>query len=695
MSTFLFELGVEELPTIDIQPLQIQLKEGLSSRLKEARIAHAPIESSATNRRIMLYISEIAMKTEEIREDLIGPAKRISFQENGQPAIPLQKFMEFNGTELDDLMEIDTPKGVYMGISRMIPGEATADLLPTILTQLLTGLTFRKAMQWNSSRVPFVRPITHILAMLDRQPISITFAGINSNLTTRGHRLLSDGIIIVDSFEDYLEELNRNFVMLDPEDRRQKIEQELRDFEEEFETKIDIPPSMMDHYIYQNEYPVVYSGRFHKKYLDLPQEIIATFMVSEKKLIPVYDSEGHLKNAFIGVGHIPDEIGNVASGTERVITATFEDAQFFWNSDRRTDFIALRDKLVSLTFQESLGDYLAKSERLVALSGFLADKTGQTGNKESVVEAARHCKNDLLTQMVREFPSLQGVMGGLYLKETGAQEGVWKGVYAHYDPKGFVESQHLHPVAVLLSLADKLDNICGLIGKGVKVSSSKDPFGIRRDASAIIRLIYDHRLDFDLWETVMFSLSTYQWPEPEALLTQIKALFISRLEQILKEQLNIRYDLVNSLLASPEPRLIGLFERAEQIAPLLSNQASLDLIVVHKRLKNITHNSQGIEINPKLFKHGTEEMLHEVFSETAEPFENLIRERRFAEACSLMLEIKPIIDSYFDDIMVMDPDLLVRENRLSQLSRLAERIDQIIDFSLIVEQDGSTASTAL
>jgi glycyl-tRNA synthetase beta chain len=286
-------------------------------------------------------------------------------------------------------------------------------------------------------------------------------------------------------------------------------------------------------------------------------------------------------------------------------------------------------------------------------------------------------------------------MGGLYLKDTGATEGVWKGVYAHYEPKGFVESEHMHPVAVLLSLADKLDNIAGLIGKGVKVSSSKDPFGIRRDASAIVRLIHDHRLDFDLWEAVMFSLSLYQWPEPESLLKQIKALFTSRLEQILKEQLGIRYDLVNSLLASPEPRILGLFERAEQIGPLLSNQASLELIVLHKRLKNITHNCQGIEINPKLFRHGTEEMLYEVFSETAEPFDRLIHERRFAEACSLMLELKPIIDSYFDDIMVMDPDLLVRENRLSQLAQLAARIDSIIDFSLIVEQDNSTGLPAL
>lgn len=687
MSTFLFELGVEELPTADIVPLQNQLKEGLSTRLKTARIAHAPIESSATNRRIMLYISEISMKTEEVREDLIGPAKRISFMENGQPAIPLQKFMEFNGIAAEDLLEIDTPKGVYMGIRRMIPGEGSAELLPDILTQLLSSLTFRKTMVWNSSRVPFIRPITHILAMLDRQLVSITFAGINSSLTTRGHRLLSDGMTIVESFEDYLEELNRNFVMMDAEDRRSKIETELKDFEEEFETRIEISPEMMDHYVYQNEYPVVFSGRFHKKYLDLPQEIISAFMISEKKLVPVYDGSGQLKNAFIGVSNIPDEIGNVAGGTERVITATFEDAQFFWNSDRQSDFYALRGKLNSLSFQDNLGDFLAKSERLATLSVLLADMTGNGHLKKAMVMAGQHCKNDLLTQMVREFPALQGTMGGLYLKECGAEEEVWQGVYDHYEPKGFLDSRRMSPVAVHLSLADKLDNICGLIGKGVKVSSSKDPFGIRRDANAILRLIYDHRLDFDIWEAVRLSLSLYTWPNEDQVFEQIKELFVSRLEQVLKEQLGIRYDLANSLLSIFSPRIITLFIRAEQISPILSNQASLDLVILQKRLKNITHNNQGIDLNPKLFKHPSEEMLYEVFTETAASFDQYISEQRYSEACSLMLELKPIIDSYFDDVLIMDEDLLVRENRLSQLSQLAARIDRIIDFSLIVEQE--------
>ena len=687
MSTFLFELGVEEIPTADILPLQTQIKEGLSARLKDARIAHAPIESSATNRRIMCYISEIAMKTEEIREDLIGPAKRISFLENGEAAIPLQKFMEFNGVNLDELLEIDTAKGVYMGIRRMIPGEATSEILPGILTQLLGSLSFRKAMVWNSSRVPFIRPISHILAMLNRELLPMTFAGINSSLTTRGHRLLSDGMIIVESFEDYLEELNRNFVMLDAEDRRNKIALELRDFEEEFETAIPIPKDMMDHYVFQNEYPVLYSGRFHKKYLDLPQEIISAFMVSEKKLVPVFSPQGELKNAFIGVGNIPDEIGNVSSGTERVITATFEDAQFFWNSDRQADFTSLREKLNSLNFQENLGDYQKKSDRVAALAVQLAEMTAHSQLLDALQIAGQHCKNDLLSQMVREFPSLQGIMGGLYLRESGADEAVWKGVYGHYEPKGFLDSTGLSPVAVFLSLADKADNICGLIGKGVKVSSSKDPFGIRRDASAIIRLIYDHQLDFDLWAFMERGISQYDWPEKSKILEQIKNLFVSRLEQILKEQLNIRYDLANSLLSVLDPRLITLFIRAEQIGPLLNNQASMDLIILHKRLKNITHTVQGIDINPGLFKHPTEEMLYEVFTETAAPFEELIRANRYAEACSLMLEIKPIIDSYFDDILIMDPDLLVRENRLSQLVKLASRIDRVIDFSLIVEQE--------
>ncbi|MCP5107937.1 MAG: glycine--tRNA ligase subunit beta, partial [bacterium] len=456
MSDFLFELGVEEVPVSEIPSILKQLKDKLTGRLEKEQVEFKYVETAATNRRFMIYINHINLKADDTEEEIKGPAKRIAYDEQGTPTIALKKFLEFNNVQSSDLKEIETKKGTYMVIRRKTEGRPTMDILKEILPLMLGELNFAKTMVWNASRVPFVRPVKGILALLDNELVPCEFAGIESGNTTFGHVLLSDQPLEVNSFKDYCELLSRNFVIVREDERRKKIVDEITDIEEEFNANIKPDTAMVDDYIFNNEYPVVFHGEFDKKYLELPSEIISTFMVAEKKLLPVYDKKNQLLSIFIGVSHIPDENKFVMHGNEKVIRATFEDAKFFWDNDRKDNFVALRENLKNVVFHKGLGTFYEKTDRLFALVDYLVKQTGNESLAEPLKKAAFYCKNDLVTRMVREFPSLQGIMGGLYLKEAGADEILWKAVYGHYEPKGFVKVRLEDPGAGLLSIADKI-----------------------------------------------------------------------------------------------------------------------------------------------------------------------------------------------------------------------------------------------
>ena len=691
MSDFLFELGVEEVPVSEISPIMEQLKKKLLKRLEEERVEFKYVETAATNRRFMIYISEISGKADDIEEQIKGPAKRIAFDEQGKPAIPLTKFLEFNNVELSEIKEVETPKGVYMVIERKTEGRTTQEILKEILPQILAELTFDKTMVWNASRVSFVRPIKSILVLLDNKVVEFAFAGVPSSKATFGHTLLSEDFIEVNSYKEYCELLTRNFVIVREDERRKKIVDEITDIEEDLNAKVKPDTAMLDYYIYNNEYPVVFNGEFDKKYLELPSEIISTFMIREKKLLPVYDKKNNLLNTFIGVSNIPDENKFVMRGNEKVIRATFEDAKFFWDNDRKDNFVALRENLKNVTFHQGLGSFYEKTDRLFALAGYLVKETKNDSLAEPLKKAALYCKNDLVTRMVREFPSLQGIMGGLYLKEAGAEEELWKAVYGHYEPKGFVKERLENPGAGLLSIADKIDNLTAFISKDIKISSSKDPYGIRRDANAIIKVIIEFKLNFDLKELIRMAAEPFvsNSEEHEALMKKTRELFISRVENVFKDFMKYRYDVVNSILnvdIETEPLdIYRMFVRCYGVSKVVQDEAIQDLIALHKRLKNIIKKSDRFLVSEDLLVEKEEKILFEIFKETESRIQSSMNDNDYVQACSRFLEMKPVIDKFFDKVLVMAEDEKLRQNRIALLQRMNELLSQIADFSLVVE----------
>lgn len=686
MTDFLFELGVEEVPVSEIEPILEQLGSTFKRKLQEHLVEFGHMETAATNKRFMVYFEQINPKANDNEEQIKGPAKRIAYDDKGQPTVALQKFLEFNQVDISEVSEIETKKGVYLVIDKKTKGRLTVDILQDIVPLILGELTFNKTMVWNVSRVNFVRPIRNILAVFDGHLIPLSFAGINSSNFIYGHHLLSESLIEVNSFRDYCERLGKNFVILRQEDRKEKIQGEIKEIEDEFNAVIKLDDDMLNDYVYNNEYPVVFQGEFEKKYLSLPAEIISTFMIKEKKLLPAFTKEGKLISLFVGVSNIPDENQHVKRGNERVTRATFEDAKFFWDHDRQDDFLALRQELEKVMFHNDLGNFNEKTHRLAGLVEYLAKETKNRDLAEPLKEAALHCKNDLVTRMVREFPSLQGIMGGLYLKEKNTPEETWKAVYGHYEPKGFHSEPLEHTGAGLLSLTDKLDNIAAFLSKDIKISSSKDPYGIRRDANGIIKVIIDFKLDLDIQPLIRRAAANFSQGENlEELEQKIKNLFLSRLENVLKDFLKVRYDVVNAVLKSDQLNIHRMHLRALDVSKIVETENIEHLTALHKRLKNIVKKAEKFQVKPENLKEQAEKLLYEIFKETQPKADILISQCQYLQACSTVLEMKPMIDQFFDNVMVNDEDPALRENRIAMVQQIEGLLSEIADFSLIVD----------
>jgi len=690
MADFLFEIGVEEVPVSEAPRIRDQLETAFREELENEHLPMGTMEVAATNRRFMVYITGLPLQAEDRSEILTGPSKRIAYDDSGRPAVPLVKFLEANGTALDDVREVETPKGVYMAVERLYKGKKTHRLLEKAIPRILEGLTFRKAMVWNESRVPFIRPIRNILAILDGELVAVEFAGIRSSREVDAHPLLSEDKLEISSYREYIETLHKNFVIPGEREREKIILQDAMALATDMETTVEIDPDMLRYYVFNNEYPVVFSGEFDRRYLSLPQEIIAEFMRNEKKLHPLHDGSGRLMNHFIGVSNVPDEHRNVAGGNEKVIQATFEDASFFWETDRAEDFKALRKKLSSVVFHKGLGTFQDKSTRLQSLVAEVCRLTGNDPLAKDLKKAAEWCKNDLVTRMVGEFPSLQGIMGGLYLRETGEPESIWRPVYAHYEPRGFTQKTVSHLGGGLLSITDKIDNISAFLSRGIRTSSSSDPYGIRRDANSVVKVILDLGLDFDLSALIdrACSLLAGDEPDPGTLTDKVKDLFRIRLDNIMRENLGIRHDVVEAVLSGNSLEIYRLHLKALEITEMTGTPSIQPLIILHKRLKNIARSDTEIgQISPDLFQDREEKMLYDILKQT-EPAIHLHLERReFRAVAAEILEMKPVIDDFFDNVLVMAKDEGLRRNRIALVRKVDKILMWVADFTRIVESE--------
>ena len=683
MTDLLFELGLEELPVGDILPLKNQLIEGFDRLFTEQHIDGAPPEAFATNRRIMLYFPTLSAKARDISEEVVGPSARIAYQADGSPAIPLLKFLESQGGTLEEVRTRETAKGPYVVLERVRSGENTADILQREVPQLLKRLAHSKGMLWNSSNVPFSRPISNILILLEGQLIPCSFAGVSSSNMIRGHRLLSASRLPVNSFREYIEALNRHFVVVDEQERRQKIVRDIQSMEGEWQCRALLDPEVLERYVYYHEYPVVFSASFDPVFLEIPREIIQTFMIREKGLNPMLREDGSLINQFVGVSNFPDKNGHVARGNERVIGATFQDARFFWDQDRADDFADLRQLLAQVTFHQEIGSYLEKTTRMAAQMPRVLQLCGREDLAEPLSEAALSCKNDLVTRMVREFPSLQGIMGGLYLKEQGASPTVSEAVYHQYDPKGYTDQELSSFPGAILSLVDRMDSLAAFAAHQIRSTGSKDPFGIRRDINGIIKLLQDFRVDVDFRRLLAPAAADFPG-DAETTVAAVSEQLRNRLEGILRER--FPFQVVQAVLDHPSLNIPRIFARAQATQSIMDSSLGSEVAALHRRIRNIIRNQERHRVSENHLREPQEKILFELLREAKPGIDTLLTQQDYPQACERLMEIKPVVDEFFEAILVMDQDPAIRSNRLGLLQILDDLLSEIADFSRIAEQ---------
>jgi glycyl-tRNA synthetase beta chain len=639
---FLLEIGTEEIPHWMIP--------GALEQLAKMDLFGATPKVDATPRRLVVRAMGLPDRTPD--EELVVKGPPVSAGEKA-----LAGFAKKQGVDVSAL----TKAGEYYELHKTVPGRAVRDLLAESIPQVVLGLQWPKTMYWTGKGGPrFIRPIRWIVAIVDQghnsEVIPFEIAGVASGNTTRGHRKLGSDSIRV-NVANYETELRKNFVILSADERREKIEKEVGALGAKFDHEL------LETLTYITEFPAAIKGDFDPSYLELPAEVLTMVMRYHQKYFSVEQAPGQLANHFVAVMNTSgDPEGLVKKGNERVLKARFNDARFFWQADlHRTLFDRVAD-LDRVTFQAKLGSYFFKTERVKALVADL-------GGDQNAQSAAWMCKADLTTEMVKEFTDLQGIVGGLYAKQQGEPEQVWRAIYEHYKPLSMEDSIPSTLEGQLVALADKLDTLQQCFRIGLVPTGSKDPFALRRAAQGVVKILVEGKLDYDLKDLCEGDL---------------RAFMLERISYYFREIRGFKYDEVNAAFASGVTDLPDLEARLTALAAVRTTPDFEPLAASFKRIKNILEQAKFIPestVEPALFRHDAE---RELAVEVDRVRKAVASTGEYQAALGQVASLRPAVDKFFDTVLVNDPDQDVRRNRLTLLQTLYAEFKRIADFSEIV-----------
>ena len=704
----LFEIGCEEIPAGMIANAGSELKQILETHLVSNRLASTgSVETFGAPRRLVAIAREVASRQEDIVQEILGPPKSVAFDTVGAPTRAAQSFAEKQGIALAKIEIVTTAKGEYLAIKKVIVGRAAKDVIAEILPQAIRELSFPRSMYWTSaSDLRFIRPIRWIVAELDRKAVPFTIAGVKAGTSTSGHRFLGKSKISVGTPADYVSKLRKNFVIVHPEERRKKIEKEVQALLAKRNLRAHADPVLANLVIYLNEYPSAIMGDLDPAYLDLPKEILITVMRGHQKYFAVENKRGGIEPHFIAIINLDrDRQGLVRGGHERVLRARFADARFFWDSDMKKPLAEYLPRLKHVTYESRLGSYHDKVERVRTLARWLANTWSQGGVLEAHADdadrAAELAKCDLVTDMVREFPELQGIVGGLYARAQGEAADVAWAVYDHYRPVGLDDPIPRNLAGCAVALADKLDSLVGCFAIGAIPSGSSDPFALRRAALGIVKVLLERKLPLSLSSAIStaanaFRNSTHKVEVTPAAEADVLAFMQERARYVLREKHGFAYDEVNAALAAGGDDLVDATARVEALKTIRGTRNFTPLAAAFKRIRKILEKAQpllaksGLRISavrPELFREKSERELYEVSQQIGEKARAFKNEARYREALEVIAGLRPSVDRFFDDVLVMAEDEDLRVNRLSLLSTLLKEFSTIADFSEIVSED--------
>jgi glycyl-tRNA synthetase beta chain len=720
----LVEIGCEEIPARFLTGAQDDFGRNLVKALQDARLLPAAAESTppaqwySTPRRLAVWVPAVLSRQPDQVEEIVGPPVKVAFDAQGKPTRAAQSFAAKNSVTVDTLARVTTPKGEYLALRKTHRGRQALRLLPAILSSVITGLSFPKSMYWTDKAGPrFVRPIRWLLALWGEgskaQVIPFEIAGVKSAATTEGHRIVGWGRMRVSGFNEYLRKLAKAYVELDPAKRRARVAEQLKVALEGQAGRIVEDKGLEEWVVNSSEWPSGLRGEFDKRFLHLPREILVTVMRDHQKYFAVEDRKGNLLPTFVTLLNLDrDRRGLIREGHERVLTARFADAEFFWDADQQQPLSERAASLARVTYQAELGSYADKVERVRQIARLIVQTLADAGEMshgeaEHVLRAIELCKCDLTTQMVKEFTELQGIVGGLYAAAQGEPEEVHQAIYDHYKPEGLEDTCPRSKVGAVVSLADKLDSVVGGFATGHEPSGSSDPFALRRQGNGIVKVLVECALPLALRPLVEQGMNalTVEWqkPQPEVF-SSVLGFLEDRLRFYLETGRKIRYDTVRAVLAAGWESPLDVARRAGALEAIRGSEDSDALSVAAKRIKNILGKSATAsdwepgEVDEGLLEAGPEKKLYRAFVATADEAGSFAVAGSFEKALGVIAGLRPAVDLFFDKVLVMAEDRAVRQNRLRLLGRLDALFSGIAQFAEIVpgpaDVDASTSKSS-
>ncbi len=686
----LLEIGTEEIPARFMTPVLQQLEQNASVALAQHRLSYDGLKTYGTPRRLALLVTGLAELQADLSQEVKGPAVKVAFDAGGKPTKAAEGFARSQGVDVETLVVRETPQGAYVFAVRQERGGPAAEVLPGLLSDLVDSLSFPKPMRWAYYDKRFARPIRWLVALLGETVIPLEIAGVHSGRLSRGHRFLGSQGVEIRQPAEYLSALEANYVIADQNRRKAMIWEQINQLAQSEGGRVEEDPELLDELTHLLEYPTALCGSFAQSYLHLPQEVLITPMKEHQRYFPVLDEGGRLLPIFITIRNgTRDGLDVVRAGNEKVLRARLADAAFFYQEDLKTPLADRVEKLQAIVFQESLGTLYQKTQRIQRLTGYLGELLGYPA--EAVADA-RRCgwlaKADLVTNMVYEFPELQGIMGAYYAAHSGEKPGVCEGIREHYQPRFAGDVLPTSPAGTLVALADKMDNIVGCFAIGIQPTGSQDPYALRRQALGICHILLQGGFSLSLRELVTAAYQGYaeqvtlQLPE-DTVVREVSAFFQQRMENILEDR-GIGYDVAKAVLAAGADNPTNALRRAEALARFRQSQGFDALLVAFNRVYNLAKQVSPGLVDPAVFTDGVEHDLFQAFTLAQARAGKHLASDDYYGALEALASIKEAIDGFFGGVMVMTDDHRIRQNRLALLKSIADYMGSIADLSRIV-----------
>ena len=683
---FLLEVRCEEIPARMLEPAMRELATRLFEELMALNLAPAEMETGFTLRRLILMLKGLPSRERDRDEEHVGPPVRAAFDAEGRPTRAAEGFARKCGVEVDALRRVETDKGEYLAATRSIVGRPVSDVLAGLVPAIVERLGWAKTMRWGVSEGPWVRPVHGVVALCNGEVVPMTVFDVESGCETSGHPVLSPRTFAIRGVADYRRKMARRQIVVRFEERRQRLQDQLDEAAESLGGELVADPELLDRLTAICEIPGTVIGRFDPAFLSLPREVLITSLRDHQSAFTL-ESEGMLLPNFITVMDRPDDPkGRVKAGNEWVVAARLEDARFFFNEDRKTSLEQRREKLDHVTFHAKLGSYADKTRRTTDLTKEICESLDWQDVVEHGVTASNLLKVDQTSEMVKEFTSLQGIVGGLYAEREDYPTQVWQAVYDQYLPASTEDAIPRGRVGQATALADRIDTLVGMFGLGLVPSGSRDPFGLRRAGQGVVRILLEGDLSLDLDLIAAKSMLLFEDlldRDGQEILSDLRLFLQDRVRHLLGLR-GYSYDTIEAALAAGSSNLPDLLARVDALHKVREESDFLSVVLAAKRIANIVREAPEEDLDESKLKESAERDLHDAAEALRNEIDQAEKQGDYEHGLRAIAKLSEPLDKFFVEVLVMDEDRELRNNRIALLQEIQRMVSRTARLTEVV-----------